>query len=432
MFKLRFVALLLGVLLVLLAACGGGGETPPASESEPAGAEGTTDEEPAEEPAEGGGEGGETAAGDTDAQTILQSTLRSMASLTDYQATIAMTFVGEESGDLTMDIALRGQFLTASPDGGRPSFKGVVRDSTLPSMPQSTVAIFGDTYYIYDPTQNVVLVGEGQEQVFSELYNLFLGSQTRVVALASSGIAQPTVAGEEEVNGFQTTRIDLMPVEGVTDFALAPGAQGSIWIDQETSLPVQLAYQEENFETTWSATSLSTEPVPDEALQPGDDIPADAVTVNASEVGDVVAFDTLDEATAEAGYTPLVPAELPGGLPAEPTSIGVQQTPLGPVIIQTYATSTDVASDTEFPGFEDAAPQQSQSITIRSLQNSVGLPRSLAGSVSETQVRGQEAVIANLGDSRVTLTWVEGDVVYTITSNGFGQDDVMAVAESLQ
>jgi hypothetical protein len=434
--KRTIVLIVLGLLLALATACGGGGAggdavaptaAEPAADTDGAddtAADDTTDDTAADDTTD------DTAAEpDEEATEILQSALRAMASLTDYSATIDMSFAGAESGDVTMDVVVSGSFLTAGEE--RPQFKGVVRESTLPSLAEGTVVIFGDQYYVYDPTQDVVLTGAGDSRVFSDLYNLFLGSQTRVVTLISSGVATPRLAGEEMVGDFETMRIDIEPIEDVTDRVLAPGAEGTVWIDTETSLPVQLEYAEEGFETSWTITDLSLDPVDPAAFEPGADIPEGAEQVVADDFGETVTVASVEEAIEAAGFTPLVPTELPADLPGEPTSVGVQETPLGSLIVLGYATASPAESDTDFPLEAATELQTGQSISVRALESETGLPRNFTGAVSDVTVRGQEGVIDVL-DDRATLYWVEDGVLYTITSNGFNEDEVIAVAESME
>lgn len=423
--KYNLMAMLFAFFMAFtLAACGGG---------EPAPAEPAAEAEPAEEPAaEAPAEDEDTdAASADDANAILQSTLLALSQLDNYQADMTLEFSGEASGAVSMQVFVRGSFLNDA-GGERPDFKAIVTESSLAAIPADTVAILGETNYVYDPVQNVVLTsGPGEPVAYSELYTMFLGNQTRAVTLISPGVTTPEIVGEAEVGPFQTTQIALNPTE-VTGRVLAPGAQGTIWIDQETNLPVQLEYSEDGFSASWVVSSLSLEPLDDAVFDPGESIPADAQTVAASEISAITEFESVDDATAAAGFTPLLPAALPGDLPAEPSSIGVQETPLGPLMTLVYAVTTEAETDIDTSEFEDFNPIESTSITIRALQNDVGFPSSLTGVTSEVSIRGQDATLVEKGDGFVTMTWVEDGVFYTITSNGFGQDDVIAVAESME
>jgi outer membrane lipoprotein-sorting protein len=380
------------------------------------------------EPAEDGG--GSTA----EAEAILESTRLAMAQLDNYQADLTMDFSGQSEGTVRMEVFLKGNFL-GDTGGERPQFKGIVTESTLPSAPEGTVAILGPTSYVYDPTQNVVAVGqEGSDspQPYSDLYGLFLGNQTRAVTLISPNVTNPTVAGEETVGEFETTRIELNPTD-LTSTIMAPGASGTIWIDKDTSLPVKFDYSEDGFGVVWTVNSMSLEPLEDSVFEPGDAIPADATEIG-EETSPISEVASLDEAVNEAGFTPLVPSYLPSELPSTPTSVGVQQTPLGSIIIQSYAVSEDVEADPETvpEDFENFNPIETRSIVIRAIQSEVGFPGSLAGTTSEVNVRGQDATLTSIDNGRVTVTWVEDGTMYEVVSNGYGEDEVLQVAEGLE
>jgi hypothetical protein len=423
--KRNLTSILLGifaVLLILVVGGCGGGDAPADNGGEPTAA-----------PDSSGGDGEQ--ATDSEAEAILESTRLAMAQLDNYQADITMDFSGQSEGMVRMDVFVKGVFL-GDTGGERPQFKGIVTESTLPSAPEGTAAILGSTSYVYDPTQNVVYTGqEGGDnpQPYSDLYGLFLGNQTRAATLMSPNVTNPTVAGDETVGEFETTRIDLNPTD-MTSMIMAPGAGGTIWIDKDTSLPVKFDYSEDGFGVVWTVNSMGLEPLDDAVFEPGDAIPADATEVSSGEVSPVTEVASLDEAANEAGFAPLVPSYLPDELPTEPTSVGVQQTPLGNIIIQSYAVSDAVEGDSdvvpeEFEGFD---PIQTRSITIRAIQSEIGFPDSLAGTTSEVSVRGQNATVTSIDNGRVTVTWVEDGMMYEVASNGYGEDEVLQVAEGLE
>jgi hypothetical protein len=407
--KKQFILILLSLLTALaLAACGGNGD----------------DAETPNPTTEGGAE----------AREILDSSLLAMSQLENFQSDLTLEFSGESAGTVDMQVFVKGSFLAAGSE--RPQFKGVVTESDLPSIPAGTVAILGPTSYVYDPVQNVTLVSEaGGEvpQAYSEIYSLFLGNQTRAVTLMSPDVTNPTIEAENvAVGDFQTTQIALNPTD-TTSIVMAPGAQGTVWIDQDSNLPVKLEYTEDGFGVTWTANTLSLEPLDDAVFEPGDDIPADANQVAGDELAEVTEVASLDEAMDQAGFTSLVPSYLPEGLPTEPSSIGVQETSLGNAIVQNYASTTEAEADAEITGaLEDVNPVETNSIVINALQSDVGLPDTPIGTVSEVTVRGQTGTLAVIGDGQVTLEWSEDGVIYTISSNGYGENEVLQVAEGLE
>jgi hypothetical protein len=403
------------MILFGLAACGGESAT-------------ETGEAPATEPA-----AGTTPETDTQAEALLESVSLAMSQLENYQADLVLDFTGESEGTVEMQVFVQGNFL--STEGGRPQFKGIVTNSTLPSVPTGALAILGPTTYVYDPASNVVFTGsEGGDaaQPYSDLYTLFLGNQTRAITLMAPGVTAPTIVGEDvSVGDFQTTEVALNPTD-TTEMVMAPGAQGTVWIDQDTNLPVKLEYSEDGFGVTWEVTSMSLDELDASVFEPGDTIPDDAASVSAGELGEPIEHDTLDDAAAEVDFTPLMPSYLPSDLPDEPTSIATRQTPLGTILTQGYAVEEAVELEDEFEGLEDANPVQTRGITIEALQSEVGFPDAMAGSESEVSVRGQDATLTTLGDDRVILNWTEDGVIYQISSNGYGEDEVVQVAEGLE
>jgi hypothetical protein len=372
---------------------------------------------------------------DPEAQALLDSSLLTMAQIDNLQADMTLEFSGSAEGNVDMQVFVKGAFLNAG-SSERPQFKGVVTESSLPSVATGTVAILSSTSYVYDPDRNTVLVsqeGSGVPTAYSELYTLFMGNQTRAVTLMSPGVTNPTIVAEDvAVGDFQTTQIALNPTD-TTSMVMAPGAQGTVWIDEETNLPVQLEYSEEGFGVTWTISSLSLEELDDAVFAPGDDIPADASEFSAEELGEIVSVESLDEAISQAGFTPLTPTDLPSELPTEPSSVGVREMGFGSSIIQSYAVTSEAEVSDELAGeLEDLDPIQSDSIVIRALQSDIAPPSNLSGNVSEVTVRGQTATLAVIGDGQVTLEWTEDGVFYTISSNGYGEDEVLQVAEGLE
>lgn len=426
--KKSVLSLLVSLLttIALLTACGGGGSTGTPSGGQTPGTAATpaTGGATAPTPADSGTTGG------GDARSIVDESLVAMAEVENYHATIDMSFSGSQSGEVSLEVYQKGS-LVGTTGTDRPQFKGIVIKSTVVSLPEKTTVVYGTTSCMYDPVQNVVVQAtDGKSIGNSELYNLFLGSQVRVTALFSEKIADPSVAGEEKVGSFDTTKITLTPKEAASR-ALAPGAKGTVWIDKATNIPVQLDYSEDGFGTKWTVTSLSTEALGDEPFA-SCGAPAEATTVQASEVGKVVKVDSMEAATTEAGFTPLLPGYLPDGLPTDPSGIGVQATPLGPIITLTYATSKEATPGTEFPGMEDVKAREGTSITIRAFKGTVALPTSLPGTASSVTVRGQQGTLEVAGEDQATLSWQEDGVVYTITASGYGESEVTKVAEGLK
>lgn len=366
-----------------------------------------------------------------DAAAIVEQTREAMLTLEHYRATVALELSGPGGGEVTMQVALRGSPVADSA-GQELRFKGEVTSSTLPSLPVGTVAVVGPTNLLYDPVQNVAV--EGSAGVGgSELFNLFLGSQVRVVTLLQPALADATLAGEETIGAYQTWKLTLAPKAAVAVAAmLGENATATVWVDQASNLPVQFQYSDNEVGLSWTASEVdATTPVADADLSFTP--PADAQVVGPDELGQSQTVASVDEAVAAAGFTPLQPAYLPAGLPVAPSSVGVRQTSLGAIVQLGYAIQAEAGTAPSFPGIEDVTPLITQGITISALNGPVNLPANppTGAIVSETTVRGQPAVEVVLGDRQASLSWQEGEVFYTIRGNGFGIDELRKVAESM-
>jgi outer membrane lipoprotein-sorting protein len=374
-----------------------------------------------------------TAAASGNAAAIIKDSVGAAVAITDYQATIDLTYTGTGAGNLTMDVVLKGS-LAATDDGpaALPQFKGTVTKSSLPTIATGTVAVLGKSTLLYDPANKVVLKG-GASAASSEVYNLFLGSQTKAATLFSSDLATPTVAGEEKVGSYNTTRINFVPKEGVAS-TFGKGAKGSVWIDKDSKLPVQLDYSEEAGGQKWTVSNLQVNKGVDDAklsFTP----PAEAQVVDAGQFGQAKQVANLDEAKTTAGFGLATVSYLPGDLPKNPTAVSVQTTPVGNIITADYTVKATAPIVTPFPNAKGKDPAQNQKgISIRALKSTVNLPSNLPSGavISDVTVGGQKGTLAALNDTTAILTFAKDGVFYTITSSGYGKDEVTKVAEGLK
>jgi hypothetical protein len=294
------------------------------------------------------------------------------------------------------------------------------------------VAVLGKSTLLYDPANKVVLKG-GASAASSEVYNLFLGSQTKAATLFSSDLATPTVAGEEKVGSYTTTRINFVPKEGVAS-TFGKGAKGSVWIDKDSKLPVQLDYSEEAGGQKWTVSNLQVNKGVDDAklsFTP----PAEAQVVDAGQFGQAKQVANLDEAKTTAGFGLATVSYLPGDLPKNPTAVSVQTTPVGNIITADYTVKATAPIVTPFPNAKGKDPAQNEKgISIRALKSTVNLPSNLpsGAAISDVTVGGQKGTLAALNDTTAILTFAKDGVFYTITSSGYGKDEVTKVAEGLK
>ena len=364
---------------------------------------------------------------------IIKDSVGAAVGVKDYQSTIDLTYTGTGAGTLSMDVVLRGS-LGATDEGpaALPQFKGTITKSTLPTVPAGTVAALGKTTFLYDPTNKVVLKG-GASAASSEVYNLFLGSQSKAATLFSSDLATPTLVGDEKVGSYNTSRLDFTPKANVTS-TFGKGAKGSVWVDKDTKLPVQLDYSEEGGGQKWTVSNLQVNKGVDDAKLTYTP-PTDARVVDSGQFGQTRQVANLDEAKTTAGYALATVSYLPADLPKNPTAVAVQTTPVGNIITAEYSVKTTAPIVTPFPGAKSTAPAQSQKgVTIRALKASVNLPSNLPSGVAITDVTigGQKGTLAALNETTAILTFAKDGVFYTISSSGYGKDEVTKVGEGLK
>jgi hypothetical protein len=163
--------------------------------------------------------------------------------------------------------------------------------------------------------------------------------------------------------------------------------------------------------------------------------PADAQVVDASQFGQAKQVANLDEAKTTAGFGLATVSYLPGDLPKNPTAVSVQTTPVGNIITADYTVKATAPIVTPFPNAKGKDPAQNQKgISIRALKSTVNLPSNLPSGavISDVTVGGQKGTLAALNDTTAILTFAKDGVFYTITSSGYGKDEVTKVAEGLK
>lgn len=363
------------------------------------------------------------------AAQIVKDSRAAVAAIKDYQSSLDMTFTGQGAGNLAMDVILKGS--PAGAEGQAPQFKGTVTKSTLPTLPNGTVAVLGKSTFLYDPTTKVVLKG-GATSGSSELYNLFLGSQIKALSLFEADLATPTLAGEEKVGDYTASKVTFAPKpELLGTSAFGKDAKGTAWIDKESKLPVKLEYSEEGSSMNWTVTNLQVN------KNIGDDKlsftpPAEAKVVDASQFGKPAKVASLDEAKSKAGFA-FTAGYLPAELPKQPTNVGVQTTPLGNIVTAEFSVKS-AAQVTPFPNSKGKEQAQSfKGVSIRALKGTANLPGNIpsGAAISDVTIGGQKGSVAVL-DKNTILTFAKDGVFYTITSNEYGKDELVKVAEGLK
>jgi outer membrane lipoprotein-sorting protein len=372
------------------------------------------------------------ACGDTSptADDIIDSTIQAVQSISDYQASVDLSFTAPESGELSMDVVTSGSLTMAMLGGEPPQFRGDVTESTLNVFPEGTIVVFASTSYLYDPAQDTLFTAsQGRGGNASQLYRLpllFLNTMNDMVqTLTSSGVDR-TLEGEEDMHGFTTYKIVATPNADAASSPLAEGESLTVWVDKESSLPVQITSSNTEGEQTLSVTSMEVNAGIDESVFTVEP-PEGAAVVDMTEPEPVA---DLEEASDLAGFAAPTPGYLPESLPTDPSTVEFQQTPLGNMISQTYATQLEGETS------PDGSPATG-AVHISALNATNGLPEQLPAALppgantSTVDVNGAEGLLLSIGEGQATLSWQQEDTVYIVRGSGFGQDEVVQVAENL-
>jgi outer membrane lipoprotein-sorting protein len=258
----------------------------------------------------------------------------------------------------------------------------------------------GQQVWIYKPGKNEVLVGEvGPDEPAS--FREAIQSMEEVIqeVLDTSEVKS---AGEEEVAGVATYKLELTPREG--EKAPLPG-KVTLWVDQERWIVLQAHFSGGVAGEGWMRVrsfefniGLSDDPFQFE-------IPEGAEVVNMEDRQPK--HITLEEAQEQAEFTLLVPTYLPEGV----TLIDVLA--VDEAFIFRYDHSTTSFTVVQgFAGDRMAPPAGAQT--------------------TEVTVRGQTATLISdeTGDNNF-LTWTENEVDITIAGR-IGHDEIIKIAESLQ
>lgn len=379
-----------------------------------------------EEATTGGGGGGGEPPALPSAEELTADVRNAFQNLEDYHATLDITFGGPIPGKVTMDVFMRGA-ISGFASGNMPDVRGEILQSDLSQLPQGAIAVFAQTSYFYDPTDNVVLKAEQNAQGSggSQLYRIpmmFFGIMTQSYDKLTSPQFTQTVLGTEQVGSYNTYKVSCVAPDGMED---------TIWIDQETYLPVQVELDLGVGKQHATITSMEVNPGLDDSHF------AFTAPEGAREVvlGEMETVGTLDEASNKAGFAAPAPGYLPADLGPDPVQIQVQNTPLGSNIMQMYGTAS-LEGD---PSAEATVPRQ---VTIETLKPTKDLPvdempSSMAGDTEATKVdiRGQSGTMMQTGEGEeafVILSWLENGVFYVVSGSGYPAEEVTKIAEGLE
>ena len=280
-------------------------------------------------------------------------------------------------------------------------FRAEVLESSDPDYAGAVTVADGQQVWMYQPSKNEVVVGEVGPDGSSSPRDMI--REVDEVIQRALDTSEVNLAGEEDVAGRKTYKLELTPTENEDAF-LPAGSKATLWVDQEDWFVLQAEISGDllgNGLMSVQSFELNTG-LEDSLFQ--FDIPEGAQVTDMEDKRPTPI--TLDEARARAGFPLLLPGYLPEGV----TLIDVLA--MGEAIILRY----------------DHSPI---SFTIIQGSGDDTMPLPVGGQQSEVTVRGQTATLFSDGGSSNLLTWTENGVVITIAGH-ISQDEILKVAESLQ
>jgi outer membrane lipoprotein-sorting protein len=280
-------------------------------------------------------------------------------------------------------------------------FRAEVLESSDPDHAGAVTVADGQQVWMYQPSKNEVVVGEVGPDGSSSPRDMI--REVDEVIQRALDTSEVNLAGEEDVAGRKTYKLELTPTEN-EDALLPAGSKATLWVDQEDWFVLQAEISGDLLGKGWmSVRSFELNTGLDDGLFQFD-IPEGAKVTNMEDKRPKPI--TLDEARARAGFPLLLPSYLPEGV----TLIDVLA--MGEAIILRY----------------DHSPI---SFTIIQGTGDDTMPLPAGSQQSEVTVRGQTATLYSDGGSSNLLTWTENGVVITIAGH-ISQDEILKVAESLQ
>jgi outer membrane lipoprotein-sorting protein len=314
------------------------------------------------------------------------------ASTEDAHAVLVIDIQGQG-----MDENLTVEVWEKKPD----KFRAEVLESSDPDYAGAVTVADGQQVWMYQPSKNEVVVGEVGPDGSSSPRDMI--REVDEVIQRALDTSEVNLAGEEDVAGRKTYKLELTPTENEDAF-LPAGSKATLWVDQEDWFVLQAEISGDLLGRGWmSVRSFELNTGLDEGLFQFD-IPEGAQVTDMKDKRPTSV--TLDEARSRAGFPLLVPGYLPEGV----TLIDVLA--MGEAIILRY----------------DHSPI---SFTIIQGSGDDTMPLPVGSQQSEVPVRGQTATLFSDGGSSNLLTWTENGVVITIAGY-ISQDELLKVAESLQ
>ncbi|HSJ57117.1 MAG TPA: DUF4367 domain-containing protein [Anaerolineae bacterium] len=287
-------------------------------------------------------------------------------------------------------------------------FRVQVLEASQPELVGTTMVTDGQQAWLYEPTENRVMVGAAGELDMPLPQEVLGHLQEAIQGVLDASTVE--LSGEETVAGHDTYRLVLTPKEGAeAQPALLSSGTTTLWVDQEEWFVLKVLFESE-------ALGRGSLEVQSFELNPG--LPDDLFTFEIPEGAEVVDVKanapvhlSLEQARAQAGFPLLVPAYVPAGA----------------TLIDVYLVSGTVVMD------YNHASEASFTILQASPAPEVEDTREVPGvERQEVTVHGQPAwLVTQPQMDRRFVTWTENGVYINIGGQ-IGEEELLKVAESLE
>jgi hypothetical protein len=369
------------------------------------------------------------------AADILVQTLETAKTITDGHAVVAIDLdMAEKDSNGMIEIwAVRGE---KSDDGDHHfgAFRIEVLETSHENAQGAVIVSDGETLWAYSPVENKVFVGTPEDAQAMMADNDFMdgefgdfhegdhldGWEHKDSEHAHPESTEEAVAklleyfnvsknGSQVLAGETANQLKMMPIpDQMPEEYIAIGGYLDLWIGQESSLPLSIAYTGGTMgELQATVLEFEVNTGLDESLFTFE-IPAGAEVVTLEDLEPQSL--TLDEAGATTEFDFQTPTETPDGA----TLVDIQE--VSGAIVQRYT----LPEGGSFTVAQSLVNENSDQLGSRSAE---GQP---------IEVRGTNGTIRISEDgSQVLLTWIEGDLIYLVAGD-LTAENAMLVAESLQ
>jgi outer membrane lipoprotein-sorting protein len=279
-------------------------------------------------------------------------------------------------------------------------FRAEVLEASDPEFMGAISVTDGQQVWMYQPSTNEVVVDEvGPDEPSSPRDVIQFMDEAIQRVLDTSEVK---LAGEEEVTGVATYKLELTPKED-DETILPAGSKATLWVEQERWIVLQAHFIGGMAGEGWMRVrsfELNTGLADDLFLF---EIPEGAKVTKAEDKQPK--HLTLDEARTQADFTLLVPTYVP----EDATLIDVLTVDGAFILHYDHSMTSFSVIQGPSDGVREAPPGQETEVTVR----------------------GQTANLITDGLGNNFLTWVEDGVTITIAGR-IDQDEILKVAESLQ